>query len=90
MMYIVKEAVYIQVNRIVQMLYLHEPAALCNGVFRGAVWAKAVRTLMELCFTYNLLFREMKKGQTSRPGQLKNSPFRFSIKSAPLLSKTGP
>ena len=38
----------------------------------------------------NLLFREMKKGQTSRPGQLKYSPFRFSIKSAPLLSQTGP
>ena len=35
-------------------------------------------------------FSAHKKGQTSRPGQLKNSPFRFSIKSAPLLSKTGP
>ena len=52
MMYVVKEAVYIQVNRIVQMLYLHEPTALCDSVFRGAVWAKTIGTLVKLCFAY--------------------------------------
>ena len=34
------------------MLYLHEPVALCDSVFCRAVWAKAVGTLMELCFAY--------------------------------------
>ena len=36
------------------MLYLHEPATLCDSVLRGAIWAKAVGTLMELCLTYRL------------------------------------
>ena len=51
MVYIVEEAVNVNVNRIIQVLYLHEPTALCYGVFRGAVRTEAVGTLMELCFT---------------------------------------
>ena len=31
-----------------QVLYLHEPAALRDSVFRGAVWPEAVGTLVEL------------------------------------------
>ena len=34
------------------MLYLHESAALCDSVFRGAVWTKTVGALVKLCFAY--------------------------------------
>ena len=47
-MNIVKEAVNVKINGVVQMLYLHEPTALSNGMFCRAVWAKAIGTLMEL------------------------------------------
>ncbi len=35
-------------HRIMKVLYLYEPTALCYGVFRRAVRTEAVGTLMEL------------------------------------------
>lgn len=39
-----------------QVLYLHEPAALRDSVFRGAVWPEAVGTLVELGLTDGLQY----------------------------------
>ena len=51
---IVKEAFNIEVNHMVQMLYLYQPHALCNSSLSGTVRAEPVGVLTEFCFTYRL------------------------------------
>ena len=38
----------------------YNPAKLCYGVFRRAVWVEAVGTLMELCWQVELVFKRLK------------------------------
>lgn len=51
---IIKEAFNIEVNHMVQMLYLYQPHALRNSSLSGTVRAEPVGVLTEFCFTYRL------------------------------------
>lgn len=53
---IVKEAFYININRIVQSTLLYHRIALGQCVFRTSVWTKAVAPLMEFCFADRLQY----------------------------------